>query len=199
MSLSRKVRENDCIQRVHCAADRASQARGKPPRIQRRSWFCRPTSASEKPPTSTKIILPARVSEIPWIKSQEALPSSRKTAFRFRSSQIGRRISNRPGMRCTSSRTTRPSLWRSSLSGVADNASRTVATSRSRTVDGPDQSDATCSARVVLPTCLAPSKATTGTWESPLTTSGEQIGTGNILLHITLSTDWISNNKCYLE
>ena len=176
MSLSRKVRVNDCIQRVHSAAERASQARGKPPRIQRRSWYCRPTSVSEKPPTSTKIILPARVSDIPRIKSQEALPKSRKTAFRSRSSQIGRRISNKPGMRCTSSRRTRPSLWRSSLSGVADKASRTAATSRSRTVDGPDHSATACSARVVLPTCLAPSKATTGTWEIPLTIASSRSG-----------------------
>ncbi len=135
-----------------------------------------PTSAREKPPTSTKRILPASVSEIPLIKSQEALPSSRKTAFRFRSSPIGRSTSNSPGIRCTSSRTTRSSLWRSSLSGVPDIASRTVATSRSKTVDGPDHADATCSARVVLPTCRAPNRATTGASESLLIAAASRAG-----------------------
>ncbi len=37
MSRSRNVRVNDCIQRVQAAADGASQARGNPPRIHRRS------------------------------------------------------------------------------------------------------------------------------------------------------------------
>ena len=63
-------------------------------------------------------------------------------------SQIGRSASNRPGIRCTSSRTTRPSLARSSRSGVADSASRSAATSRSKTVDGPR--------RAVAPWFLAP-------------------------------------------
>ena len=132
-------------------------------------------SASEKPPTSTKRMRPASVSDTPLIRSQEALPSSRKTAFRFRSSQIGRRTSNSPGIRCTSSMTTRPSLRRSSLSGVSESAARVVATSRSKTVDGPGHADATCPARVVLPTCRAPSRATTGASDSASVTAASRL------------------------
>ena len=102
--------------------------------------------------------------------------------------QIGRRISNSSGMRCTSSRTTRPlALAEQSPRGVADSACLTAPRDPGPSMV-PDHSDAACRARVVLPTCLAPSKATTGTWDSPLTIVGKQIGTGNILLHITLST-----------
>ena len=169
MSRSKNVRVNERIQRVHAAADGASHARGKPPRNHSLSWLAGPTSASEKPPTSTKRILPARVSDTPWIKSHEALPKSRKTAFRSGSSQIGRSTSKSDGIRWISSITTSPSLVPRILSGVAESASCVAATSRSKKVDGPGHSSATWRASVVLPTCRAPSKATAGTSESPWT------------------------------
>lgn len=58
--------------------------------------------------------------------------------------------------------TTSPSLRPRSVAGVRASASRTAGTSKSSTLDGPDQSAATCCAKVVLPTCRAPSNATAG-------------------------------------
>ena len=93
MSRSRKVRVNERIHRVHASGEEASHARGKPPRIQRRFRWAVPTSHTEKPATSTNRMRPARVSEIPAIRSQEALPRRRKTALRSGSSEIGRSTS----------------------------------------------------------------------------------------------------------
>ena len=162
MSRSRNVREKDSIQRNHASDEAASQARGKPPRSHRRLWCSAPTSTSEKPGTSMNAIRPARVSDTPLIKSNDALPSSRKTDLRAGSSQIGRRTSNKAGMRCTSSMTTSPSLPRRTDSGVCVSASRTDGTSRSRIRDGPDQAAVACRASVVLPTWRAPRRATAG-------------------------------------
>ena len=108
------------------------------------------------------------------MSSQEALPNRRKTALRSGASQMGRNVSNIPGRRCTSSMITNPSQPRSSRSGVADTASRMAATSKSKTWDGPRQADATCPAKVVLPTCRAPRSATTGTSESPSTAADKR-------------------------
>ena len=178
MSRSKKVRVYDCIQRVQAAADGARNARGKPPRIQSVSWLLAPTSARAKPAMSSNWTLPARVSEISSTKSQDALPSRSNTALRAGSSQIGRSSSNKWGSRWTSSRTTRPSLCRNNLSGVADSASRAVTSSRSKAVAGPLHSEATSLAKVVLPPCRAPSKATAGASESPCMVDASRTGRG---------------------
>ncbi len=137
-----------------------------------------PAHPSERPCASINWILPASVSEMPRTMSKEALPNSRNMAFPRRSSQMGRSVAKISGRRCTSSITTSPSLSRSTVSGLAASASRLSAASRSKSVAGPFQDAMSCSASVVLPTCRAPSSATTGDSDSPSRTRSKSDSRG---------------------
>ena len=128
------------------------------------------------------------------VDGAEALPNRRKTALRDGSSQIGRRTSNRAGIRWTSSTTTRPLLPRNMASGVWASASRVAATSRSKTLVDPGHAAASCRASVVLPTCRAPSRATTGASRRPSETAASKRGRSTSCCISTL-IHWIYDNK----
>lgn len=158
-SRSRKVRMNAFLHAKLDASESASHERGNPPRSQRCCHASFPTSSSEKPCMSIKLVLPARVSDTPRTSAGDALPRRRNRAVLSGLSARTRRTGKSSGRRCTSSMITNPRFPASTSMGFASAAS-SAGSSRSKKVAG--VLCAMIRAMVVLPHWRGPSRVTTG-------------------------------------
>ena len=120
-----------------------------------------PTSGREKPSSGCRARRPAKVSFPCRSRAGEALPRTKNLVRIGLRSANTRSSGKSPGNRWISSKTTRP-LRGSSANSASANRARSPGRSKSKTWQGCLHAACTSLASVVLPTCLAPSMATTG-------------------------------------